>query len=69
MDSKDTYSHQKCAAEIRRDNRRRPTMKDDITMKITLNATNDGTRFSLNSVMSTAPRVAPARKSKRFPKD
>ena len=67
MDSGDTYSHQKFAAEIRRDNRRRPTVKEDKTMKITLNATIDGARFSFTSVMSITPCPTLARNTRIFP--
>lgn len=60
MALENTYSHQKSAAEIRRDNKRRPTVKDERTMKMTLNAMNDGARFSLRSIMSTPPCIIPA---------
>lgn len=61
-----TYSHQKSAAEIRRDNKRRPTVKDERTMKMTLNATNDGARFSFRSIMSNPPCIILATTFKMF---
>ena len=66
-DSGNTYSHQKFAAEMCRDNRRRPTMKNDRTMKITLNAMNDGARFSFMSITSIAPCMTPIIQSQMSP--
>ena len=67
QDSENTYSHQKFAAEMPRDKRRRLTVKDDKTMKITLNATNDGARFSFMSIMLTRPSVTPTREREMYP--